>query len=228
MVDDYKGVSRLAFQFRNSVNLKALIQAFVEEFNELELSGLQLLNERYIDTAVGVQLDGIGEIVGLPRPKTTIELAGLFGFLEDDTALGWGDLDDPDVGGNFWNGLQSTVYINDSLYRLLIRAKIIQNKTAMTVDDTLRLISFMFNNAIVRYWQNPYLEPTYEIYKNLSSFEEGLLSSLPVLIGIEKAFYHIVPSSDGEGIFSFLEDSTGEGWGDLDDPDVGGYFSRIA
>jgi hypothetical protein len=227
MVDENKGTGRLAYQFEGSTNLKAFIQAFVEEFNELEISGLQLLNERYLDTAVGVQLDGIGEIVGLPRPERPIDVAGAFGFLEDETALGYGDLNDSSVGGFYWDGITPTVPINDDLYRLLIRAKIIQNQTAMTVDDTLRLISFMFSGVKVRYWQNAYLEPTYEIFKNLTLFEESLLPDLPVLIGIEKAFYVIVSDEDAENTFSFDEDSTGKGYGDLTDPDVGGFYSRI-
>lgn len=220
-----KGMSRLAYQFKNSVKFQEFIEAFLAEYEELRISGLQLLNERYLNDAVGVQLDGIGEIVGLPRPEKAVDIAGLFGFLDDPTALGFGDVDDSEIGGNFWDGISATVLIGDNLYRLLIRAKIIENKTAMTVDDTLRLISFTFDNARVRYFQSAFLEPRYDIIKNLTPFEEGLLNDFPVLIGIDDVEYHTY----SDGVFSFYgdPDPTGLGFGDITDANVGGIFAKV-
>lgn len=63
-----KALGRLVFQFRNSSKLRAFGTAFLDEFEELYISEQQLLTERYLDTSVGVQLDGIGAIVGLERP----------------------------------------------------------------------------------------------------------------------------------------------------------------
>ena len=218
-------MSRLAYQFKNSVKFQEFIEAFLAEYEELRISGLQLLNERYLNDAVGVQLDGIGEIVGLPRPEKAVDIAGLFGFLDDPTALGFGDVDDSEIGGNFWDGISATVLIGDNLYRLLIRAKIIENKTAMTVDDTLRLISFTFDNARVRYFQSAFLEPRYDIIKNLTPFEEGLLNDFPVLIGIDDVEYHTY----SDGVFSFYgdPDPTGLGFGDITDANVGGIFAKV-
>jgi hypothetical protein len=224
-----KGIGRLLYQFRDSENLIKFLLTFLEEFNELEVSRLQLLNERWLDTAYGVQLDIIGEIVGLVRPQRPVAVAGVFGFEGDDSALGFGSTTDPLVGGNFWDGKTPTVPVNDSIYRLLIRAKIIKNQTAMTVDDTLRLISFTFGGVVVRYFQNPYLEPQYEIYKNLSAFELSILPDLPVLIGIEKAFYTSVPEDVDGQVFSFDGDDSpnAAGFGTTADPDIGGNFSTI-
>lgn len=61
-------LDKLAFQFSDSVNLQALIEAFLTEFEELNTAMIAVRDERYIDTAEGVQLDGIGEIVGISRP----------------------------------------------------------------------------------------------------------------------------------------------------------------
>ena len=236
-----KGISRLAYQFKNSVKLQEFLEAFLAEFEELRISGLQLLNERYLNDAVGVQLDGIGEIVGLPRPEKDVDIAGLFGFLDDPTALGFGDITDSDIGGNFWDGVSDFVLVGDNLYRLLIRAKIIENKTAMTVDDTLRLISFTFDGAVIRYFQSAFLEPRYDILKDLTIFEEGLLADLPVLIGIDSVEYHTYT----DGTFSFFgdPDPTGLGFGDINShgyslaygsgyasislPSIGGNFAKI-
>ena len=219
-----KGLSRLAYQFEDSVNFKSFIETFLRQFQDLEISNLQLLNERYLNTAVGKQLDGIGEIVGLERPEKDKDLAGIFGFKFDLTALGFGDINDPDIGGNFWDGVSSKVLIGDDLYRLLLRAKIIKNQTAMTVDDTLRLISFTFGNIDVRYFLTTNLKPRYDIGKILTPFEISLLPDLPVLIGIDIVEYHIVPEFDA---FGFDGDPDALGFGDINDPNVGGNFSEI-
>jgi len=218
-----KGLSRLAYQFETSENFKGFLTSFLTEFQELEISGLQLLNERYLDTSQGVQLDGIGEIVGLPRPTKDIDVAGIFGFLNDPTSLGFGTILDSDIGGNFWNGMSNEVLIGDDLYRLLIRAKIIENQTAMIVDDTTRLISFTFGNIPVRYILLQNLKPRYDIQKQLSAFEEDLLSDFPILIGIDEVEYHIYI----EDSFSFSDDPTGLGFGNVTDSSIGGNFAKI-
>lgn len=61
-------IARLAAQFQDSTKFKAFITAFLEEFVELETAATDLLDDRWLDTAEGVQLDGIGEIVGRDRP----------------------------------------------------------------------------------------------------------------------------------------------------------------
>jgi hypothetical protein len=66
---DYEALalSRLTGQFESSPKLKALIQAIVAPLTLLETTADQLMSERWIDTAVGLQLDGAGSIVGEPR-----------------------------------------------------------------------------------------------------------------------------------------------------------------
>ena len=218
-----KGLSRLAYQFKDSIKFKGFLEAFLQEYQELDVSGLQLLNERYLDSAEGVQLDGIGEIVGLGRPLKDVDVAGLFGFLLDTTSIGFGTFVDLDLGGNFWDGTITQVLIGDDLYRLLIRAKIIENQTAMVVDDTLRLVSFTFGNVEVRYFLVINLQPRYDIGKILDQFEESLLDDLPILIGLGDITYH----SYAEDAFSFLGDISGSGFTDLFDTDLGGQFSKI-
>ena len=220
-----KGINRLAYQFKDSDKFQDFITAFLEEFQDLYESENQLLTDRYLNTAVGVQLDGIGEIVGLSRPLKPVDVAGLFGFVDDPTALGFGTEDDPDVGGNFWDGIGSEVLIGDSLYRMLLRAKIIENQTAMTVDDTLRLISVTFDDVLVRYILNTNLQPRYDIGKILDIFEISLLDDLPVLIGIDSVDYHQMYTIGTS--FSFYSDPDGLGFGSLTDVNVGGNFASL-
>lgn len=221
-----KGLGRLAYQFEGSEKFQGFLTSFLAEYDELNISGLQLLNERYLDTAIGVQLDGIGEIVGLSRPEKDIAVAGLFGFIDDDSALGFGTTTDLDIGGNFLS-LQSggaTAPIGDDLYRLLIRAKIIKNQTAMTVDDTLRLISFTFGGVEVRYFLTENLKPRYDIGKALTPFEADLVSDFPILIGIDEVEYHTYSETTP---FGFEGDDDALGFGTTTDPNIGGNFAQI-
>lgn len=219
-----KGLARLANQFDGSENLKSFLESFLNEFQELENSGLQLLNERYLDTAVGAQLDGIGEIVGVDRPYGSVDTVGAFGFLTDDTARGFGEINYQELGGNFVKYGENLVLIGDDLYRTVIRAKIIKNQTATVVDDTTRLISFMFGGIEVRYFLYENLSPKYSIGKIISPLEIFLLSQIPILIGLEDIDFYLCYD---EVSFSFFGDISGFGFGDLYDSDVGGGFAKL-
>lgn len=68
-----RALSLLASQFRDQkpdgglTNFQKLIKVFCSAAQELEDTKWQLKTERWLSTAVGVQLDGIGKILGLPR-----------------------------------------------------------------------------------------------------------------------------------------------------------------
>jgi hypothetical protein len=66
---DYSGQarSRLIEQFKNKPNLQLLLDSFIESFQELEYVYGDLYTERWLDEAVGAQLDGLGDIVGPDR-----------------------------------------------------------------------------------------------------------------------------------------------------------------
>jgi len=54
-------------QFRGKPKLAAFLTAFVNQLQELEAVFFDLMEDRWLDTAVGAQLDGLGEIVGVER-----------------------------------------------------------------------------------------------------------------------------------------------------------------
>lgn len=62
-----QAVDRLASQFKGKAKIEGLITAFTDQLQELENVGIDLLQDRYLDTAVGDQLDIIGAIVGQTR-----------------------------------------------------------------------------------------------------------------------------------------------------------------
>lgn len=220
-----KGLSRLAYQYSDSEKFKGFLTAFLDEFQYLQDQNELLATMRTLDNSQGVQLDGLGEIIGLERPSEPIELAGIFGFVNDDEALGFGTTTDSEVGGN-WLSVNSitTQPIGDNLYRLLLRARAVQNRISMRVDETTSLISFMFSGARVRYFLEENLEPRYDIEKLLTPFEQNLLKDLPVLIGIDTVEYHTYAQ---DTTFGFAGDPDALGFGSTTDPNLGGNFASI-
>ena len=59
------GLERLLQQFKDRPRIAALLCAFVRQVQELEDAAWQLLTERHVDAAIGVQLDALGRIVGM-------------------------------------------------------------------------------------------------------------------------------------------------------------------
>jgi len=211
MIEQY--LDRLAFQFADSDNLKGLLTAHLLDYEDLDISLDDLAIYRYLDTAKGVQLDGIGEIVGLERPVKPIDLIGAFGFVDDDTSQGFGTLINTDIGGNFVSLNSLAQPIGNELYRTLLRVKIKVNQTAMTNEDVIDIISFAFGDILVRYILFINTKPTYEIGKILTQFEiDVILPLIPVMIGIDEADYKLMHN---ETPFGFFGDETALGFGSI-------------
>jgi hypothetical protein len=62
-----EALDNLVQQFKGSGNLALFITSWVNEVQELEGMWFDLLENRWIATAVGAQLDGLGSIVGEDR-----------------------------------------------------------------------------------------------------------------------------------------------------------------
>ncbi len=218
------GLGRLAFQFNNSEKLKGLIETQLIDFQELDNTFNDLLDNRSIDTAIGVQLDGIGQILGLPRPLLPIDVAGVFGFFSDPTSKSFGDINDPLIGGNFVDFSATSQIANDDTYRKLLKAKAVINRSSMTVEETLDMISLMFDDARVRYTLPTNLNPVYTIEKVLDASEIGLIELLPKLIGIDNVSYISTSAFDA---FGFSGDPDAKGFTDVNDLLLGGNFASI-
>ena len=63
---DYAAIAvpRLTGQFEGSPKLRAIVAAIVSQLTTLESVADSLMSDRWIDTAIGKQLDGCGHIVG--------------------------------------------------------------------------------------------------------------------------------------------------------------------
>jgi hypothetical protein len=144
-----QALSRLLNQFSEQPNIRALLTdifARVEDSNDILDD---LLNLRDIDTATGVWLDILGDIVGIERPEKEISADFIFAFKQNPA-----DPDDPDkafynpsgtpTGGYYqsFEGLKdpSGDLMIDSEYRKLVKAKAIGNHVIGNIEDITRFI----------------------------------------------------------------------------------------
>lgn len=148
-------------QFRDGSRLEAVVKALMQPLDNIEAALLQLLNERWLDTAVGKQLDGIGEIVGLPRVISDVVYVQFFGFLGQPgiASFGVGRLRrayESVIGG-------STTLLDPEYRRLLYWKIAINNGHGTTPEiiaalkpilDVTRVIVQDMGNAKIAVWVN--------------------------------------------------------------------------
>ena len=130
-------------QYVDSVNLQKYISIFMEEFDELHANGIKALTQRTLENATGYSLEVIGDIVGQPR-GTKLEIDGLFFGFENSIGSGtFGSDGNPSTGEVFrseGDNLYKTVIWSDEEYRKFIKARIIKNTKALTVNTYIEII----------------------------------------------------------------------------------------
>lgn len=144
-----RALARLLNQFSDRPNIQALLTdifARVEDSNDILDD---LLSSRDIDTATGVWLDILGDIVGVERPYKELSADYIFTFKEnpadpDDPDKAFYDSGPPVTGGYYqsYEGLRDPAggLITDAEYRKLVKAKAIGNHVGGTIEDITRFI----------------------------------------------------------------------------------------
>lgn len=134
-------------QFGNSPRLESVVRALYAPMNMSQEALRQLLEERWLDTAVGAQLDGIGEIVGQSREIDDTVFVPFFGFVGQPNIMGFGQArlrrqEEPAVGGS--------TRLLDAEYRKVLYWKIAVNNGHGTAPEIARALSFIFDAADIR------------------------------------------------------------------------------
>lgn len=145
-----KMVSRLLNQFTVSTRLIDLLGAINARFDDSDDVLDYLLYYRFIDTASGVWLDVIGDIVGLTRPFT--ERDDIFTFKTigeaDDTTLSYSAV--AGSTGGVWsslNGTPTTTLVSDTIYRAILKARIFATFADPTIANIYLFIKAAFNDT---------------------------------------------------------------------------------
>ncbi len=139
-------LDRLAYQYRESPKLQAVIALFVGEVVTLRDAIVSLESVRTIDTAEGDGLDIIGEIVGQPRELwgvVALEFFALHNGTGGPAAEGFGDLTDATDGLRFRSINEAEAAnrdLGDAEYRRLLRAKILRNRSQARPEDIIASI----------------------------------------------------------------------------------------
>lgn len=242
--EDYLAVarSRVTQQFMLDVDgtgpvvFDKYLQILLEGKIELQEVFRQLMQERSIDTAVGSQLDIIGEIVGQPRELIDTALLTYFAYLGYPEAESYGDLNTPGIGG-FYRGVNDPIAgnttLNDEQYRLFIKAKIIKNSTNVTPPQFIEFMQFVFGIEASVVIAEGNAEFTIMLGRELSSFEKVLLHYVSYSSGYPSRF---VPKPIGvrinfgefdiDNYFGFQGSPGAKGYGTLTTIAIeGGYGS---
>ena len=148
-----QAMSRLLVQFSESATLQGYIKALMSEANFLECELVAVLAERGIDTASGVQLDVLGEIVGQPRGVVDAGLLTFFGYAGAPTGVAGYD-----GGARYLGGNESPIGIRlltDGEYRLFIRARIAKNHSKGNINSLVDMVTFLVNSTAFVVFDGP-------------------------------------------------------------------------
>ena len=143
------GAGRVALQYSQSPKFLAYLRALLGPMDELEAVFQKIALQADIDQAEGVNLDVIGDIVGIDRiiPES-VQLA-FFGFADNAAALNFGEEGSPGTGGRLYDEGEpylATSVLNDPEYRLLIRTKIVKNHATGRNEDVLTGLAYLFDS----------------------------------------------------------------------------------
>ncbi len=231
---DHKAIykQRLLQQFKSSENLIAFIDALIEDQGDLEKVLEQLLTERAINTAIGQQLDIIGEIVG--QPRDILDLSGLEFFAYQGAAgdiNGYGTITDSKIGARYKSTFEEIGTIRalgDEEYRIFIKARIFKNIGSITTENLIDALQFMFGeDTIVSIVEDGNANVTLTVIADIPVPTAQLLSTnnaIPKPAGVS---YIVIFSAGDGGTFAFDGFVGGSTFGDVDDPLVGGEFTEI-
>lgn len=212
-------------QFKDKPVFNKFLDLLLSPNMEVQEVFRQLMQERSLDTAIGAQLDLLGELVGQPRTLINADLLTFFGFLGEITADSYGDLNDPSVGSIWWDAEQPTrgnITLSDDLYRLLIKAKIAKNVTRATPEDLMRFANFVFSTHSSTVIEEGGASFRIMIGRLLTRQEVGLLRWIN-----ETAYYNskLLPKPIGvnmnygdfnaDSVFAFQGVPNARGYGDL-------------
>lgn len=225
--------SRITEQFKEKPIIDKYIRLLIGEWDEMQVVLQDLQQLRSVDTAVGAQLDVIGDIVGRPRGLVTAELFYYFGFEGAPLAGSYSSTTDLTVGSPYYS-LNAPTGISrppsDEEYRLILKSKIIKNRTMARPEDVIDAYKFLFSAGAVTIDEYEPAKVRIGIGKILTNVERGLLfdlggagTLLPKTVGVN----YVYSEFQAGRVFATEGFPGAVGPGDLSDPASGGILSNI-
>lgn len=140
---------RYTEQFKGKPFFDVFVKIIINEMTSLQSAYKDLMQLRSLDTAVGAQLDVIGESVGQPRVLLDFTAFPYFGFDGSFGAESFGSVGNT-TGGIFRSVFQeegAPATVDDDTYRFLIKGRIAANSSRATPEDVIHGINFMTGNT---------------------------------------------------------------------------------
>lgn len=138
-----KGLSRLMTQWDDKPVVQGLIKSFLENIQVVEDQNIQLLEERSIDSAVGIQLDILGLLIGQSRNVVEGAYGEYFGFLTNPNGVGFNQ------APFFVDGdpIYVTKTLGDDQYRVYLKARAASNGSSGTPEDVIEFFQALFGSS---------------------------------------------------------------------------------
>lgn len=225
--------ARITDQFKTKPVMDKYLQLMLQGKLDLQKVMNDVMTLRSIDTAVGAQLDVIGIIVGRDRGLVSAEIFTYFGFQGASSAGSFGSVTDPSVGAPWYSigaPTQRSRPPSDEEYRLILKAKIIKNRTLSRPEDIIEAYKFLFGTSQVTVTELGNASVRIGIGKILSTVERGLLfdlagagTLLPKTVGVAYSFSEF----QADRVFATEGFPGGVGTGDINIPALGGILSNL-
>ncbi len=132
-------------EFVGKPRLEAFVRSLFQPINTLDGALKQLLFDRWLDTASGAQLDGIGTIVGQPRTISQAIYLAFFGFVSQPAGRAFGVAPMRRENQPF----ADAVSLDDDNYRVLLRLKIALNNGHGTTEEIIAACMAIFDTDTV-------------------------------------------------------------------------------
>jgi len=233
--EDYLEVARerVTEQFKEKPIFDRFLQVLLSGKFDIQNALEDLQTLRSLDTATGKQLDIIGDIVGRPRGLVYQDIFNYFGFAGTERAGSFGSLSDPTVGAPWYSVGARTGNArepSDEEYRMILKAKIIKNRTNSTPEQVIEAYKFVFGVPEVFLEEYAPAAVRIGIGKILTNVERSLLfdlggagALLPKTIGVNYTYTEFQAGR----VFATEGFPGGQGVGDLNDPTVGGILTNL-
>lgn len=135
-------------QYKQSPNLNRYLECFTMVFKDVYQACIEVATQRYLDYAVGAQLDVIGVIVGQPRTLSGSKPLGYFGYYDNPQS------EDPSIGTDFDAAIggilkgdldkdSADFILLDSDYYNVLKARILKNSSNCAVEDVLNYVDLI-------------------------------------------------------------------------------------
>lgn len=202
---------------------------------ELQEAVRQLMQDRSIDTARGVQLDIIGDIVGQPRRLSDVVALDWFGYQGAQGSNSYGTTLNTTDGGYYYGleeELRGTLNLTDEQYRIFIKAKILKNVTSSTPEDVIAFLKYVLGVSSVFITSDSIEYGTViNVSDDLDQFRFNILQNIdkepfksyffPKTLGVGIQFSTIPVG----GFFGFYATPNAKGYGSLGSSGGGTYAS---